>query len=67
MKPPTNPHTWKLNSNGEIDYFAYIDDWDFHNGPECEVCEFVFCEHCDRSKSGLVLVDECPGAWDEES
>ena len=39
-----NGHVWKKNEKGEVDVFAL--ECDPHNGPECEICEYSFCEHC---------------------
>lgn len=37
-------HLWYKNKNGEIDMWRLAVG--FHNGPECQVCHAVFCEHC---------------------
>lgn len=37
-------HNWEKNSKGEIDTFAW--DNDFHNGPYCKRCGYSFCVHC---------------------
>jgi hypothetical protein len=37
-------HTWRLNSDGDIDIWAL--DIDYHNGPVCIVCEEYYCHHC---------------------
>jgi hypothetical protein len=39
-------HVWKLDEDGEIDYFGY--DGDVHNGPLCVNCGYGFCHHCVR-------------------
>ena len=40
----SNKHIWRKTEGGEVDYFAF--DFEYHNGPECEICGFHFCEHC---------------------
>lgn len=64
-------HHWKMSEhqpgiNHQAHYAA--DDRTEHNGPECGVCGFVFCEHCDydickkQGSSGSAWNFECPGA-----
>ena len=38
-------HKWRLNDEGEPDYFAF--EVDYHNGYLCERCGYSFCMHCD--------------------
>lgn len=40
----SNKHIWKKRADGEVDHFAV--DFEYHNGPECEICGLHFCEHC---------------------
>lgn len=40
-------HEWYLDENGEIDMFAYQED--YHNGPVCKNCGYFYCEHCDEN------------------
>ena len=49
----SNKHIWRKTKSGEVDEFWY--EYDYHNGPGCEVCGFSFCEHCDPEK------------WDDET
>lgn len=57
-KPPIHvheeyqEHDWKRRENGEIDDFAY--DNDYHNGPMCKRCYYSFCMFCD------------PDGWNKE-
>ena len=44
----SNKHIWRKRADGEIDYFAV--DFEYHNGPECEICGLSFCEHCHPEK-----------------
>lgn len=38
-------HVWKENEDGEVDTFATSED--IHNGPECIVCGYAPCWHCE--------------------
>lgn len=50
-------HKWKLREDGSIDTFAYADG--NHNGPECELCGFSYCHHCDDfSESSCEIFEE---------
>ena len=40
----TKKHMWKKDANGEIDEFAW--DNEFHNGPYCTHCFSTPCVHC---------------------
>lgn len=55
-------HKWKLNDEGEPDYFAW--EFEFHNGYLCERCGYSFCHHCDPDgfdkEPCVVEYDECP-------
>lgn len=44
----SNKHIWRKRKDGEIDHFAV--DFEYHNGPECEICGLHFCEHCHPEK-----------------
>lgn len=57
-------HSWCLNDMGEIDLFAY--ESGFHNGPICEVCEFDFCEHCEKHRPKSGWDNECDGIAPEQ-
>ena len=37
-------HRLIRSANGEVDIFVL--DYDFHNGPGCELCGNVWCQHC---------------------
>jgi hypothetical protein len=39
-------HQWMLDKDGNVDRWRVCDG--YHNGPECEVCGYAFCEHCKR-------------------
>ena len=41
-------HVWKTEDNGEIDVFGL--DYETHNGPIRTVCDYAFCEHCEREE-----------------
>lgn len=41
---PVHKHIWKKDDNGKIDEWAW--DYEFHNGPECEICHATPCVHC---------------------
>jgi hypothetical protein len=41
----TRKHLWKKDDDGEIDKWAW--DYEFHNGPSCEICHATPCEHCE--------------------
>ena len=43
-------HSWELDEDGDIDDFAYDDDWNFHNGPRCLRCSESFCIHCEPER-----------------
>jgi len=61
MAEAFNLHSWRLNDRGQIDEFAYTNDRDFHNGPICEVCGFVFCVHCEKRRPKSGWENECEG------
>ncbi|GAA0853563.1 hypothetical protein ACFQVD_26340 [Streptosporangium amethystogenes subsp. fukuiense] len=56
-------HQFKRLPNGSIDNFAHDVETDSggHNGPRCEVCGTVFCQHCAPDR----YEEECPGVWVE--
>ena len=62
IKKTYKRHSWKKNSDGTIDNFAY--SCGFCNGPICKRCYFSFCEHCDSSgwndSPCVVEKYECP-------
>lgn len=37
-------HLLKRTDDGEVDFFVL--DSGYHNGPGCELCHVVWCEHC---------------------
>ena len=37
-------HTWERDEDGQVDFTAFAVD--YHNGPRCVVCGYVYCEHC---------------------
>lgn len=40
-------HVWRIDwETREVDNFAYSNG--YHNGPECILCNLVFCEHCNN-------------------
>lgn len=39
-------HVLVLNKEGEVDWFAYEDDENCHNGPRCSLCGDAWCQHC---------------------
>ena len=41
---PVHKHIWKKDDNGKIDEWSW--DYEFHNGPECELCHATPCVHC---------------------
>lgn len=49
----SNKHIWRKTKSGEVDEFW--NEYEYHNGPGCEVCGFSFCEHCNPEK------------WDDET
>lgn len=53
-------HRWIKDEDGKINTFAYAEG--NHNGPECELCGFSFCHHCDDRYE-----DECPVLSESES
>lgn len=40
----TNRYLWYKDENGDIDEWKL--DYDFHNGPEGQICHEAFCEYC---------------------
>lgn len=44
----SNKHVWRKTATGGIDHFAV--DFEYHNGPACEICGLSFCEHCHPEK-----------------
>lgn len=50
-----NGHSPVLNEDGELDIFAYSDD--YHNGPRCSSCCQVWCKHC----TPPVAISYCDG------
>lgn len=65
-------HTWRKDERGDIEYF---EQGDYHGGPICDECGFLFCEHCVEYKHRLfgevseqeLLDSDCPKDWlDEE-
>lgn len=44
-------HRFKRDRFGEIDDMAW--DYEFHNGPECEVCGWCPCVHCALHTDGF--------------
>lgn len=62
-------HQWKTLASGEIDHWVVEipDVGTEHNGPECSVCGFSFCEHCDEefvkknNSARSAWNFECPG------
>lgn len=56
-------HMWHRNKNGEIDEWAM--EYEFHNGPVCEVCGCSICVHCspdwenEECKIGYFICSEC--------
>lgn len=44
-------HVLKKDDDGEVDNFAY--DYGFHNGPVCELCGEMWCEHCHEEGSEI--------------
>jgi len=55
-------HTWRRKENGEIDEFAW--DYEYHNGPVCEVCGETPCIHCNpdwkEDTDCVESIYECP-------
>jgi len=49
-------HTLVLKRDGSIDYWAF--DNEPHNGPRCEACGDVWCEHCQQHEPWSA--EECP-------
>lgn len=49
-KIKTKAHRWKVDSDGEIDFFAMSQD--FCNGPLCIDCYASFCVHCLTKNKG---------------
>lgn len=43
-------HVWRTDSDGYVLYLGYADDEMEHGGPECERCEYWFCQHCSRDQ-----------------
>lgn len=48
-------HNWRKNEDGSVDWLAMNTDEDFHNGPVCEDCYEMPCEHCSK------VPGPCPG------
>lgn len=40
----TCEHDWEKDRRGEINMFAV--EYEYHNGPYCEICHESYCEHC---------------------
>ena len=55
-------HDWCRNEDGEIDEFAFYED--YHNGPICKRCDYSFCIWCDPNgwNKKPCVIDEykCP-------
>jgi hypothetical protein len=51
-------HKWLLGEDGKINFCTFNEN--YHNGPECQVCGYSFCEHCVSSVNDK-LEEECPG------
>lgn len=51
-------HQWRLDSGGEVDIWRY--EADYHNGPQCVICDDMVCIHC---KPGWADLDDCPGRY----
>lgn len=56
----TCEHDWEKDRYGDINMFAL--DFDYHNGPHCEVCGKSYCEHCepDWATTECVPHFKCP-------
>lgn len=52
-------HKWQLDGDGLPD--IWVLDYDYCNGPFCEVCLEGFCIHCCPNWAEL----ECEGDFDE--
>jgi len=42
-------HRLIRNGDGKVDFFAM--EFEYHNGPMCELCDDSWCEHCRDSIS----------------
>ena len=43
-------HNWKRHADGSVNMVAYTAA-EYENGPECEVCGYYYCEHCQSEPS----------------
>ncbi|MDO4301802.1 MAG: hypothetical protein Q4D26_10475 [Clostridia bacterium] len=64
-------HIWEKTEDGEVDLNAYCDDFNFHNGPYCVVCNSVFCIHCEPDYDSTLckphyICPECGTVLSEE-